>query len=53
MARPYAPALFVHSPPTTSWKWGTRRPPTLRLTPQKADVGDVVLAAGVEAAAAS
>ena len=24
-----------HWPPTTSWKCGTRRPPTLRLTPKK------------------
>ena len=29
------PPLFSHCPPTTSWKCGTRRPPTLRLTPRK------------------
>ena len=27
--------MCVHSPPITSWKCGTRRPLTLRLTPRK------------------
>ena len=27
--------MCFHCPPMTSWKWGTRRPLTLRLTPRK------------------
>src|SRR5690606_25381176 len=34
IARPNSLPLLAHDPPTTSWKCGTRRPPTLRLTPK-------------------
>ena len=33
IARPYEPPFSSHWPPSTTWKCGTRHPPTLRLTP--------------------